>query len=252
MADLSSLLGAQRSTDSSYSHEVRADDRKWAGSLRVSESYNAEKPSTWESEGAPLGAPRVSLAVSTDLKQWNYRYMFEKKGERSLGMSFFLTYSELDNRLDDMGEVIRQSFGITTELEDPSLPSQESIYSVGRICARLDPNVKQETNAAPARLNQADLMLETSRMLGNGQRVPLALDPTCRVRYAWADKAAQNVNVVGLFPGMIVGVKGRNGSGAKFVAEELLMVREAISHTFSATRTASSSYQSCGASASPV
>lgn len=221
MADLTSLLGAQRGTDDASSHEIHADDGKWAASLRVAESYNAEKPSTWDAEPNPLAAPRVSLAVSTDLKQWNYRYMFEKKGERSLGTWY--AYAELDNRLDDMGEVIRQSFALPTELEDPSIPSQDSIYSVGRICARIDPQSKQA--GASDRLTQADLMLETSRMVGNGQRVPLALDPSCQVRYAWADSAAQSASVVGLFPGMIVGVKGRNGSGNRFVAEELLMVR---------------------------
>lgn len=85
MADLTSLLGARRGTDDASSHEIHADNDQWAESLRVAESYNAEKPSTWDAEPNPLAAPRVSLAVSTDLKQWNYRYMFEKKGERSLG-----------------------------------------------------------------------------------------------------------------------------------------------------------------------
>ena len=86
--------------------------------------------------------------------------------------------------------------------------------------------VKGEADSAPAtKLTPTDLMLETSRMVGNGQRVALSLDPKCRVRYAWTDESASMASVVGLFPGMIVGLKGRNGSGARFIAEELLMVR---------------------------
>lgn len=85
MADLSSLLGAQRAPDAARSHEVKPEDGSWKESLHVGESYQGEKPSTWDADAPRLAAPRVSLAVSTDLKQWNYRYMFEKKGERSLG-----------------------------------------------------------------------------------------------------------------------------------------------------------------------
>ena len=86
MADLSSLLGAQQNTKSSSDHEFSASNDEWARTLRILESYNGEMPSTWENDLRRLNAPRVSLAVSTDLKQWNYRYMFEKKGERSLGL----------------------------------------------------------------------------------------------------------------------------------------------------------------------
>jgi len=220
MADLVSLLGP-RTAAPSDGHEVVASDGRWEASLQVTEAYNEHWPSTWTDEYLetmpPRTAPRVSLAVSTDLRKWNYRYMFEKKGERSL---------ELDNRLDDMGEVIRHAFHLTDELEDPSVPTQESIYTIGRICARVEPpHGGASSSSASEKLSQAALTLETSRMVGNGQRVPLSVDPRCKVRYAWNEEATQSASIVGLFPGMIIGLKGRNGSGSKFVAEELLMVR---------------------------
>ena len=222
MADLTSLLGGPVGSSSAKgpNHEVHVKDHEWAGRLRVAESFNEHMPSTWDDAflaAMPTKtAPRVSLAVSTDLKLWNYRYMFEKKGERSL---------VLDTRLNTMAEVLHQAFGLATEWEDPTIPSQESIYTMGRICLRVNPAKGEADSATATKLTPTDLMLETSRMVGNGQRVALSLDPKCRVRYAWTDESASMASVVGLFPGMIVGLKGRNGSGARFIAEELLMVR---------------------------
>ena len=210
MADLSQLLGT-RNAAAADTQMTDVSLRDVTSHMRVAEALNDEVPSAWSEEyieGMPRRvSPRAALAVGTDLKQWNYRYMFEKKGERSL---------ELDNRLDEIAQVIAHAFSID-ELSDPSIPSQETIYTVGRICARVDPGVPQAHLAPPT------LMLESSRMIGNGQRVALALDTECRVRYAWSDEAAAASSTVGLFPGMIVGLRGRNGSGGRFVADELLM-----------------------------
>lgn len=221
MADLSSLLGTpgkQVPSAAPTSHEVDSGNDTWRSHLRIGEAYNQHLPSTWDASYVPPTAsasvPRVSLAVSTDLKQWNYRYMFEKKGERSM---------ELDTRLSVMGDEIRHAFGLTAEWDDPSIPNQESIYTVGRICARVDPGTRNEEQKEHVRLTPANLMLETSRMVGNGQRISLVIDPQCTVRYAWASQAESISSVTGLFPGMILGVKGRNGSGQRFVAEELLI-----------------------------
>ena len=86
MADLSSLLGTpgkQVPSAAPTSHEVDPGNDTWRSHLRIGEAYNQHLPSTWDASYVPPTAsasvPRVSLAVSTDLKQWNYRYMFEKK-----------------------------------------------------------------------------------------------------------------------------------------------------------------------------
>lgn len=229
MDNLSSLLGASSSQAGNENtwNETGNEERVWKTNLSVAETYHEQMPSTWTPaywQGrTPPTAPRVALAVSTDLKQWNYRYMFEKKGERSL---------ELDTRLGEMGDVIQQAFGLSKDWDDPTIPSQESVYTVGRICARLDPPTMRGKSSVDAdgpsslKLTMSNLMLETSRMVGNGQRVPLVIDAKCRIYYAWTDATAQASNVLGLFPGMIVGMKGRNGSGHRFVAEELFIVRQ--------------------------
>lgn len=237
MADLTRLLGgpAGRGGIANGADDLAPqNDQARAQQWHIVESHNGHMPSTWDGAMPSRTAPCVSLAVSTDLKQWNYRYMFEKKGERSL---------VLDSRLNAMADVLQQAFGLTSEWEDPTIPSQESIYTVGRICMRVD--AAKSDAAAPTKLTPTDLMLETSRMVGNGQRVPLSLDPKCRVRYAWTDENAAMSSVVGLFPGMIVGLKGRNGSGGRFVAEELWMVCQRYSRSHRRFRTPPRVVPSC-------
>ncbi|SNX84268.1 uncharacterized protein MEPE_02976 [Melanopsichium pennsylvanicum] len=46
---------------------------------------------------------RVSLAMATDPKAWNYRYMFEPKSERSL---------VLDDRIEDFATIFRDAYSI--------------------------------------------------------------------------------------------------------------------------------------------
>lgn len=61
--------------------------------------------------------------------------------------------------------------------------------------------------------------LESSRMLGSGSRVLLKFDPDMKVRGAPLGSGG-----VGVFPGCLVGVKGRNGGGKLFSVSEVLMV----------------------------
>lgn len=62
-------------------------------------------------------------------------------------------------------------------------------------------------------------MLESSRMMGSGARVPLVFEPDCLVRGAPFVQGG-----VGLFPGMLVGVRGKNGGGERFAVQEVLLV----------------------------
>ncbi|OCF32814.1 DNA polymerase alpha subunit B [Kwoniella heveanensis BCC8398] len=144
---------------------------------------------------------RVVLSSTTDPKQWNYRYMFEKISQRS---------EALDDLIDDYAEQIKDAYGIT-ELGDPHFVSEESIYTVGRI-------LSPPTDSSKA--TSSSLYLESSRLIGAGKRVALRfLDPSqLKVR-----GGAPGVRGFGLFPGCLACVKGRNGGGGAFVVEEVLL-----------------------------
>ncbi|KAK0552437.1 DNA-directed DNA polymerase alpha subunit pol12 [Tilletia horrida] len=70
------------------------------------------------------------------------------------------------------------------------------------------------------RLTPQGVLLETSRVLGAGSRTRLVFSPNCIARGAPPGAAG----TVGLFPGMIVGCKGRNVGGESFRVEEVLLI----------------------------
>ncbi len=84
---------------------------------------------------------------------------------------------------------------------------------VGRI------TLDSESTSGPVKLNEASLVLESSRMMGSGARVPIRFDPEVRLR-----KGKRGVGGQGLFPGAIVALKGKNGGGGSFLASEILSV----------------------------
>lgn len=63
-------------------------------------------------------------------------------------------------------------------------------------------------------------MLESSRMLCGGVRVPLRFADSVKIR-----GGAQGAGALSLFPGAIVALKGKNGSEKWFLASEILAVR---------------------------
>lgn len=91
---------------------------------------------------------------------------------------------------------------------------QEDIIAVGRLCSESD-NIK---------LTETTSYLESSRMLGSGSRVRLQFENDMKVRGAPVGSGG-----VGLFPGCLVGVKGRNGGGKIFGVSEVFMVRSSRS-----------------------
>lgn len=169
------------------------------------ETLNTHLPS---GGGVPAGTsrPRVALSYTVDPKTFDYRYMFEKISQRS---------ESLDEQIDEFGEVIKDAYGLT-ELGDPSLPSDDDIYTVGRVLA--PPTDTQKANVTA-------LFLQSSRVLGSGKVVSLrfAPAPTLKVR-----GGAAGVRGFGVFPGCLVCVKGRNGGGGVFVVDEVLMVSSII------------------------
>lgn len=127
--------------------------------------------------------------------------MFEKISQRS---------ESLDEQIDDFGEIIKDAYGLA-ELGDPHFATDDSIHTVGRILAP-----PSDTSKASAQA----LYLESSRLLGSGRRIALRFPPgQVRVR-----GGPQGVKSFGLYPGCLVGVKGRNGGGGFFAVEEVLLV----------------------------
>lgn len=60
-------------------------------------------------------------------------------------------------------------------------------------------------------------------MMGSGVRVPLRFTPNFKVRGGPKGQAS-----VGLFPGAVVALKGKNGGGGRFSVSEVMAVR--LSH----------------------
>ncbi|SAM81882.1 related to DNA polymerase alpha 70 kDa subunit [Ustilago bromivora] len=185
--------------------------------------------------GAKKPNSRVSLAMATDPKAWNYRYMFEKKGERS---------QVLDDRIDEFASLLRTAYNIdeSEEFGDPSLPSQEPIWVVGRICpalpapessagqtlrskaaARSKAEVEGENAAfGLPKLAETGVVLESSRMMGSGNRTLLTFNKGCIVKYTPQDPGTGGgATTLSLFPGQIVMCRGINAGAEKFAVSEI-------------------------------
>jgi DNA polymerase alpha subunit B len=170
------------------------------------ETLNPHLPSASDPSitvGVPPGSKqRVTLSSTSDPRQYDYRYMFEKVSQRS---------EALDDLIDEFAESVKDAYGIT-ELGDPHFVSEEPVYAVGRI-------LSPPTDSSKATANS--LYLESSRFLGAGKRVSLRFAPTGTLKVRGG---APGVKGFGVFPGCLVCVKGKNGGGGVFVVEEVLMV----------------------------
>ncbi|KAH9854731.1 DNA polymerase alpha subunit B [Lenzites betulinus] len=134
-------------------------------------------------------------------KERSYRYMYEKVSERS---------EALDDRIDHFGELVKAHYKVE-ELGDPSAVTEEEVVVVGRIVH------DAESSSVVVKLNEASLMLESSRMMGSGARILLRFDADVKLR-----QSVRNVGGQGLFPGAIVALKGKNGGGGSFSVTEFL------------------------------
>lgn len=93
--------------------------------------------------------------------------------------------------------------------------TQEDIVVVGRITHDADSSA--ETSV---RLNEASLTLESSRAMGSGARIHLRFDTNVRMK-----GMKRGIGGMGVFPGAIVALRGRNGGGGWFTVTEVLPVR---------------------------
>lgn len=184
----------------------RSNFESRSDALKVVESLN-----THLGPAPPVNSirSRVQLASNVNPASFRYRYMFEKLMDRA---------DALDRRIDEAAELMRQHYQIE-ELGDPSLDSQEDCVCVGRICTDFQSTKLHD----PADKSRTSIWLESSRLLGSGSRTELRFDSSCTSRgVAGGDGGA------GLFPGALVGVRGRNVGGQFFNVTELLMVSSQI------------------------
>lgn len=118
-----------------------------------------------------------------------YRFMYEKLKEKADG---------LDERIDFIGSLLENEYGIEA-FGNPAKPGQEAIYAYGLI---------RSDTSSEGKLNEKSLLLQTSRGLGMGRTVPLDVS---------------HVESYTFFPGQIIGVKGTNHNGNRFIVDEILL-----------------------------
>ncbi|KAG9217712.1 hypothetical protein CCMSSC00406_0003599 [Pleurotus cornucopiae] len=171
-----------------------------AGLARVKVEPGSETTSL-----AHAGPSKVAFQGPPRTDKRSYRYMYEKIYERS---------EVLDTRIDEFAELVREHYHID-EVGDPCTFTNEPIYVVGRIV----PQVEGSSADGSGKLADASLALESSRMMGSGQRVPLRFEPTLKIR-----GGPKGITKCGFFPGMIASLKGRNGGGGWFAVDEVICV----------------------------
>uniref|UniRef100_A0A0W0G7Z2 DNA polymerase alpha subunit B n=1 Tax=Moniliophthora roreri TaxID=221103 RepID=A0A0W0G7Z2_MONRR len=134
-------------------------------------------------------------------KKRGYRYMHEKTSGRG---------EVLDDRIDEIGDLVREHYSIP-DLGGPASTTAEDIVVVGRIVHDV------EATESVHKLTESTIAIESSRMLSEGARVPLRFDTGLKIR-----GGARGAGALGLFPGAIACLKGRNGGGGWFSANEIL------------------------------
>ena len=140
---------------------------------------------------APFSEARVRTIANTDIKKFSYKPMAMRLSDSS---------EILDERIDDFMALMQKHHN----LEDSSFgnaasQSTNEIVAVGRIAS----------DTSEGKLNAASVVLEMSRRMGAGLRVPLKIDGLPSYNF---------------FPGQIVALKGTNASGMYFTVSEVLSV----------------------------
>ncbi|KAI0689714.1 DNA polymerase alpha/epsilon subunit B-domain-containing protein [Cytidiella melzeri] len=157
------------------------------------------------------GPSKVRITRGKEPIPRTYRYMYEKISDRS---------EALDDRIDEFAELVQKHYQIP-DLGDPGASTEEEVTVVGRITFDSD-----SSSSGAMKLNEATLTLESSRAMGSGVRVPLRFDPNVKVREAVKGRVG-----IGLFPGAIVALRGKNGGGGWFLVSEVLTLPPMITDT---------------------
>ncbi|KAI4868265.1 DNA polymerase alpha, subunit B [Hypoxylon rubiginosum] len=141
-------------------------------------------------EPVPYAEPRIKLTATSDQKKLGYKTLAMKTSEAS---------EILDDRIDEFVGYLRDYQNIDeNEFGSAASQSTTEIVAVGRIAS----------DSSEGRLNEASLILETSRRTGGGKKIHLNLQQAGS-RYHF-------------FPGQIVAFRGINSSGNEFTVKEVL------------------------------
>ncbi|KAI9780291.1 MAG: DNA-directed DNA polymerase alpha subunit pol12 [Candelina submexicana] len=173
-------------TNGHGSQSIPFADRLNAG--QIIETLNPDL-SVPEPPTAPFAKPRVKVTARTDLDKFSYRPMAMHLSEAS---------EVLDDRIDEFMALLQAHHGLDdAAFGNPASQSTSEVIAVGRIAS----------DSMKGRLNAASLVLETSRRMGAGLRVPLKVG---------------GLPGFGFFPGQIVALRGVNASGEYFSVKEIL------------------------------
>lgn len=165
---------------------VKFEDRADPG--KIEQWVNDHIPHAERSDEPPSEA-RIKLKANTEMVKFGYKTMAMKLSEAS---------EILDDRIEEFREIIQAHHNLEDgAFGNPSTQSTSEIVAVGRIA----------NDSNEGKLNAASLVLESSRRLGSGLRVPLKVE---------------GLQSYELFPGKIVAVRGINGSGEYFTVKEIL------------------------------
>ncbi|PGG96420.1 DNA polymerase alpha subunit B [Blastomyces parvus] len=138
---------------------------------------------------APYPTERIKPTANTDMKKFAYKPMSMHSNEAS---------EVLDNMIDEFTDIIQKHHGLDdTVFGSAANQSTKEIIAVGRIAC----------DSLEGKLNTASLVLETSRRIGAGLRVPLKVNSLPSVQF---------------FPGQIVALRGINASREYFTVFEVL------------------------------
>ncbi|KAI9760883.1 MAG: hypothetical protein M4579_001384 [Chaenotheca gracillima] len=155
---------------------------------QIIETINDQLPVP-ESPLAPHSEPRIKLIINVDLPKFSYRPLAMHLSEAS---------EVLDDRLEEFVALVQAHHSLAYDaFGNPATQSTGEIVAVGRIAS----------DALDGKPNVSSLVLESSRRVGAGIRVPLKLDA---------------VPAFELFPGQIVALRGVNASGSYFSVAEIL------------------------------
>ena len=163
-------------------------DRQNAGQVieTLNEHLNPHEPPV-----APPSEPRVKLTAYTDIKKFSYKPMAMHLSEAS---------EVLDDRIDEFMTLVQTHHSLEDSIfGNPAMKSTSEIVALGRIAS----------DTSEGKLNAASMVLETSRRMGAGLRVPMKIDSIASYEF---------------FPGQIVAVRGINASGDYFSISEVLEV----------------------------